>query len=159
MKVLLKVLVLLMSSAFMVSNVSAKVLSAEEKANMHTHPANHCTPAIRHTHRNAQKMHRHRSSCKSRQRNVNVHANERHTHPANRCTRSISHSHPNGRREHKHRYSCKENGQNRQDQQQQQQVNLNTDPNAHTHPANSLTRSVRHTHPNGARKHTHHYGI
>ena len=34
----------------------------------------------------------------------------------------------------------------------------NTNPNAHMHPGNSLTRSVRHTHPNGAREHSHHYG-
>ena len=28
---------------------------------------------------------------------------------------------------------------------------------AHTHPANKCTNSITHTHPNGKRKHTHHY--
>jgi uncharacterized protein YraI len=81
-----------------------------------------------------------------------------HTHPSNRCTRSVTHTHPNGAREHKHHYSCDPNTQ------QQPQVKNNqtaypavTDPNAHTHPSNRCTRSVTHTHPNGAREHKHHY--
>ncbi|MEZ5536137.1 MAG: SH3 domain-containing protein [Thiolinea sp.] len=81
-----------------------------------------------------------------------------HTHPANRCTRSVTHSHPNGANPHKHHYSCDPNTQ------QQPPVKNNqttypavSDPNSHTHPANRCTRSVTHSHPNGAGPHQHHY--
>lgn len=38
------------------------------------------------------------------------------------------------------------------------QENRGNNANRHTHPANSMTRSVSHTHPNGVRKHGHKYG-
>lgn len=139
-------------------------------ANQHRHPANKCTRSISHAHPNGKRTHAHRYSCQGNTKNVGA---NQHRHPANKCTRSIAHSHPNGKRDHKHSYSCKSNGGVKNynlDQlrhmaqlvlsgnytQGTQKSNTGT---GHLHPANSMTRSIRHNHPNGDRKHSHHYGM
>ncbi|MEZ5479258.1 MAG: SH3 domain-containing protein [Thiolinea sp.] len=84
-----------------------------------------------------------------------VSAANSHTHPANRCTRSVTHSHPNGQNAHEHHYSCEPRAKAPQNVRP---VVLPADnANTHSHPANRCTRSVTHTHPNGARTHEHHY--
>lgn len=80
-----------------------------------------------------------------------------HTHPSNRCTRSVTHTHPNGAGTHKHHYSCDPNTQQQRPVKNTQTRYPAADPNAHTHPSNRCTRSVTHTHPNGAGPHQHHY--
>lgn len=88
-----------------------------------------------------------------------------HVHPANECTRSVTHTHPNGANNHRHNYSC-QRGQRPAAQPQQQRAQAQQYPRqaqqqypgqAHKHPANRCTRSVTHSHPNGANNHQHRY--
>lgn len=131
-------------------------------ANQHKHPANKCTRSIAHAHPNGKRTHSHKYSCQGNAKNVGA---NQHRHPANKCTRSISHSHPNGKRTHKHSYSCKGNGKGYNVSALRQQArnilsqnySTRSKGNGHVHPANSMTRSVRHVHPNGARQHNHRY--
>lgn len=67
----------------------------------------------------------------------------KHIHPDTSCFKAFIHSHEGGEKEHSHAKSnCtqKEYGTG----------------NAHEHPANNKTGSLRHVHPNGANPHTHH---
>ena len=131
-------------------------------ANQRRHPANKCTRSIAHAHPNGKRTHSHKYSCQGNAKNVGA---NQHRHPANKCTRSISHSHPNGKRTHKHSYSCKGNGKGYNVSALRQQArnilsqnySTRSKGNGHVHPANSMTRSVRHVHPNGARQHNHRY--
>jgi uncharacterized protein YraI len=85
-------------------------------------------------------------------------AGNTHTHPANRCTRTITHTHI-GSAGHSHRYSCQKGRQQQSrsniDIYGNQRVSQNA--NTHRHPANRCTRSILHTHVNGARDHSHRY--
>ena len=88
-----------------------------------------------------------------------------HTHPANKCTRSISHNHK-GSAGHTHRYSCQKGRQqttnyfNRNNTDiygRTQRTTPTQNANTHRHPANRCTRSISHTHANGANTHSHRY--
>lgn len=148
------------------ASLSVPTISRNTSGDSHRHPKNKCTNSITHSHPNGKRSHAHRYSCQgngrtARTQRVGISTANSHRHPAHKCTRSVTHSHPNGKRPHQHRYSCNRNSiQNAPSMQQMRAKPHNVqklDPNAHTHPANRMTRSRTHTHPNGAKPHKHKY--